>query len=404
MGDELFFKNNKIDYMLTYIKITFRLLLVFFSFQALVWATDSSPNWYSKGNGNQVVINVALYLSSTCPHCKHVDVFFQELESKIPYLHVQRYFINQDKEALIHFNQLLSEQQQSDFSVPSVYICNSRWVGFTSSETTGKDLLHAINYCKKQIEDSGQLTQTTIDTLRHWAYGNRFSTGIIKEPSQLGYLFSAAFLDSFNPCSLVCFSGFLAFLFISDRWKKQLIAGLLFLSAVVMIHYVGQAYTSHFFQLISWLRIPSFVLGLITIYFVIRLYQKKTQLIEYYLLAFLLGLVITAYQQTCLMSWATIFDQWLNNQSISTLQANLYQLIYQFLYVVPLIVILFICLMMLQMKRLVRLRMKLRNIGLLFLLVIALGLLVYPYIFSNLMFSLLVLLILIVCGYFIKLT
>ena len=125
---------------------------------------------------------------------------------------------------------------------------------------------------------------------------------------------------------------------------------------------------------------------------------------EYYSLAFLLGLVITAYQQLCLMSWATIFDQWLNNQSMSTLQANLYQLIYQILYVVPLIVILFMCLIMLQMKRFVVLRVKLRNIGLLLLLAIALGLLVYPYIFSNLMISFLMLLILIVCGYFIKLT
>ena len=215
--------------MRTRMKITFRLLLVFFVSQALVWATDLSPKWYSKGKDNHVVINVALYLSFTCPHCQHVDVFFQELEPKIPYLHVQRYFINQDKEALIHFNQLLSEQQQNDFSVPSVYICNSRWVGFASSETTGKDLLHAINYCKKQIEDSGQLTQTTTDTLRHWAYGNRFSTGIVKEPSRLAYLFSVVFLDSFNPCSLFCFAGFIAFLFLSDHSKKQLIAGFLFL-------------------------------------------------------------------------------------------------------------------------------------------------------------------------------
>ncbi|KTD10872.1 hypothetical protein Lgra_1838 [Legionella gratiana] len=385
-------------------KTLFRLLFAFFIIGASARAADLSPSWYSKSTDNKVIINVELFLSSTCPHCKKADAFFLDLEKKSPELHVQRNFINQDKNALIRFSQLLNAQQMDDFAVPSIYFCDSRWVGFDSAATTGKDVFDAIQYCKQQIEHKGSLTKSTVDTLRHWANANQFTSGMIEKPSALNYTVTIAFMDSFNPCAFFCFSGFLAFLLIAEQRKKQIIASLLFISSIVIVHYFQQVYTGNYFNLLPWLRIPAVLLGLMTIYFVIQHRKKQSDDALYFLLAFFLGLITTVYQQTCVMNWATIFEQWLNNQHFSNWQTNLYQLLYQGMYILPLVVILCIYLVLLNIKRFAALRTKFANIGLLFLIAIALCLIVYPFILSNFTISLMTLLILVVCGFFINLT
>ncbi len=121
-----------------------------------------------------------LFLSSTCPHCQHEKTFFDGVAKQHPELAINYHFIDQDKNALIQFNQLLSEQQQDDFAVPSVFFCDSRWVGFANAETTGKDLLHAIDYCQQQISQHSTLTSTTVSVLRQWANANRFDSEWLK--------------------------------------------------------------------------------------------------------------------------------------------------------------------------------------------------------------------------------
>lgn len=384
-------------------KTFFKLLVIFFVFHATVWAAELSPTWYSKTD-NKVVINVEMFLSSTCPHCQKADAFFHEIEAKYPDLQVQRYYINQNRDSLRRFYQLLSDQQMDDFAVPSIYICNSRWVGFASAETTGKDLLHAINYCKKQIESKGKLTLETVNTLRHLANANRFITGLTEKPSRIYFTTTIAFMDSFSPCSLFCFAGFLAFLLIETQRKKQLIAGLLFASSVVIVHYFQQVYTSTFFELLPWMHVPAVLLGLMTIYFVGQYYKKQYSNTLYFLLAFLLGLITTIYQQTCVMNWSTIFEQWLNDQHFSSLQASLYQLLYQGVYILPLILILLIYFILVKIERFAALRTKLATIGLLFLLAIAVSLVVYPFVLSYFGISIVLLFILMIIGYFLNLT
>lgn len=380
-----------------------RLLLIFLIVHAPVWAAELSPTWYSKTD-NKVVLNIDMFLSSTCSHCQKADAFFQELEAKNPDLNVQRYYINQDKDALSRFYQLLSAQQMDDFAVPSIYICNSRWVGFTSAETTGKDLLKAINYCKKQIGNKGKLTEETVNALRHSANANRFITGLVEKPSRLRFTTTIAFMDSLSPCAFFCFAGFLAFLLIETQKKKQLIASLLFITSVVIVHYFQQVYTNTFFELLPWMRIPAVSLGLMTIYFVTQYYKKQTPMVLYFSLAFLLGLITTMYQQTCVMNWSAIFEQWLGDQKLTSQQESFYQLLYQGVYILPLLLILLVYFILLKFERFSALKTKLATIGLLFLLAIAVSLIVYPFALSYFGLSLVLLFVLIVIGCFLNLT
>lgn len=381
-----------------------RFVLVFFLLIANSWAGDSLSPWYTQDDNKRVTLNVELFLSSTCPHCHNADAFFNNIDKTTHYLHIQRNIINEDKNALLRFNQLLSEQHMDDFAVPSIYFCNSRWVGFATVETTGKDLLHALNYCKQQIEKDGALTPATVDTLRHWANANKFDSGMVEHPSSLSYIATIAITDAFAPCAFFCFAGFLAFLFLGDSRNKQIKAGFLFIFSVAIAHYFQQVNTSAFYELLPWLRIPAILSGMLALYFVRQYYKKQRSDSLFFLLAFFLGFMTTVYQQTCVMNWSFIFEQWLNNQHITHFQAALYQLLYQILYVLPLIFILIFHRALLRLKRIAALQPRLVRIGLLFVLAIALCLIVYPMLLSYLAISVLILVLLAVCGCFLNLT
>lgn len=378
--------------------IAFRFLLILILSITSLWANTSPTQWYTQDTNNKVILNVELFLSSTCPHCHKADAFFKKIESTSPWLHITRYTIDKDKGALIHFNRLLSEQEMSDFSVPSIFFCNSRWVGFASAETTGKDLLHALNYCKEQIEQKGKLTSINVNVLRHWANANLFDSGMTENPTVAKYITVIALMDAFNPCALFCFSAFFALLFMQDSRKVHVISGTLFILAIGIVHFFQQAYSSTFFELIPWFRWPAVLLGLFTFYLAGQYYRKRSVNFLFYLLAFLLGLAIQMYQQTCLMNWSYIFQQWLYNQHLSNAKIDLYQWIYQCMYLVPIIAAFILYIFLIRLKRLEHFKHKLHYIGLLYIMAVGLILIVYPWVLSNLFLSLVVILCAVIFG------
>lgn len=370
------------------------LFLISFS----LWANSATSPWYNETTDKKIVLHVTLFLSSTCPYCYKADAFFRDIESKTPWLHVTRSIIDQDKESLIQFNRLLTEQNSTDFSVPSVFFCNSRWAGFASSETTGKDLLHAMSYCKQQIEQKGELAETTTKVLKRWSNANIFDSNIVGNPTALQFVTMIALMDAYNPCSLFAMAGFLAFLFLQNTRKKQLLSGGVFTLCWGLMHYLQQAYANLFFEMLPWFRGLAVCTGLFSFY-VIGSYYRKNVLHYVFLLLVLMAIMIGAYQQLCLMNWAYIFEQWLNNQHFSNAQIGIYQLVYQLLYLAPLIFTMLVYVLLIQAKFFARFSERLKTIGLLYIFAIGLLLLVYPYALSNLILSLFVLFTLFISGW-----
>lgn len=383
-------------------QVMFRFLLVFFILTTQLWGNSLSSPWYTKNPDNQIVINVELFLSSTCPHCHKADLFFKGIEPVSPWLHVSRYTIDKDKNALIQFNKLLNDQQMSDFAIPSVFFCNSRWVGFATAETTGKDLLYALNYCKQQIEQKGELTAANVSVLRRWANANLFDSGMTEHPTVAKYLTVIALMDAYNPCALFCIGGFFALLFMQSERKGQIICGALFIVAVGIVHFIQQVYTSTFFEFLPWLRWPAAIIGLFTFYLARQYYRKKQHTFLFYALAFLLGLILQTYQQTCLMNWSYIFQQWLSNQHVSNTIATLYQLAYQMMYLVPLLLTLVLYVLLIKVKRLEHFKSRLQSLGLLYIMAVGLFLIIYPWVLSNLFMSLFVILCVTISGLFLS--
>jgi hypothetical protein len=287
-----------------------------------------------------------------------------------------------------------------DFAVPSAFFCNSRWVGFSSEESTGKDLLHAMNYCKQQIESKGGLTPLTVDVLKRWANANLFNTGMTEKPSTSHYLMVMALMDAFNPCALFCLLGFFAVLFSQKNYKNQFISGFVYIIGLGLAHYLQQTSTSTIFELMPWFRVMAILFGLYLLFFGIHYFREQriqhTLLICVMILAFLLQL----YQQTCVNNWSYVVEQWIDNQQYSYWKRGIVASGYQIFYILPLITTLFLYSIIINRSAYNDLKIKLEKIGLLIILVCAFILIIYPLLLSSLVASVIVLFVLAVGAHF----
>lgn len=137
------------------------------------FAKAHADSWFNLNAAKQAVIHVDLFFVSKCPSCHNVDVFFQELEKNEPWVEVHRYVINQDRSALQLFYARLHQQHSLDFVTPTIFFCDSRWVGFGfKNGSNNQPLLKGLTYCRQKIQQQGQLSQGTVQVLRQWSAAN----------------------------------------------------------------------------------------------------------------------------------------------------------------------------------------------------------------------------------------
>ena len=311
--------------------------------------TDTTT-WFSQdNNATGVILNVDVFISSICPHCHKADVFFREIENNSPWIKVRRHVINEDKTALQLFYQKLKQFNSSDFSVPTIMFCDSRWVGFESSETTGKGLLHALNYCRHQIERDGTLTQITSNIVRQWSGTSRVDAKlVINQPtSPLERIVITALAEAFTPCSLFCLIVFIAFIWMypERRWI-QFFLSIAFLLALSVVHTTQFVFTEQYQQLLlhlSWFSAPAGIMLL----FVAFQYAKarwasgvQRSVIWAFPALILSVIAVYAHQQICAFSVGAVFQQWIQTQPLTQAAYYFYQLTYLGFYLLPLMLLL----------------------------------------------------------------
>lgn len=315
------------------------IFIVFFLNVGLLKADTTSVPWYSVNN-NQVQLRVDLFLSSTCLHCQQADLFFKAIEPTTPWIVVYRHFINQDRTALETFNQYLKQQNLDDFSVPAIFFCNTRWVGFATPQNTGKELLRGLDYCRQQIAKEGNLSAQTVRILKQWAnaswYQYNFNNLTPKGPSAGFYLPVMALLDALNPCALFVLLTLFSLIWLSQEKRYQIFSILIFLVTIGLVHFLQQRELAFFIKKLIWIRIPVVFIGIMLLLYLWAQQKRKLshQKEKFYILffSFFLGFAVQAYQQTCLPNFALVFEQWMSNQTLSNTKLFLYEFSYQFVY------------------------------------------------------------------------
>lgn len=327
-------------------KLTRGLLFFVFLFNLMFCyaAPQQSNAWFTRDAGS-VVINVDLFISSTCPHCHKADDFLRELTEKNSWLKISRHVINEEKPQLELFYQKLQLFHSNDFSVPTIMFCDSRWVGFSDSETTGKGLLRALRYCYHQVKAEGSLTETTRNTLRQWSATNASNLKVeLNKPAPfLARIVISALMEAISPCSMFCLWMFLAFLWLyPDSRRVRFYLGLLFIMTLGVMHTFQFVFTSAYQQWMLSMRWVALLSGAALIAYVLQYYHTQwrsgPQRSMFWILpVMLLGVAtVYSYQQTCEFSVGALFQQWLNTQTLTSPAFYFCQLTYLVFYLLPL--------------------------------------------------------------------
>lgn len=368
---------------------------------------DPEPAWYTQGEGKQVLINVDLFLTSTCPHCQKADAFFNEVAKKNPWLVIHRHVINEDKAALQTFYDRLQQQHLNNFSVPAIFFCDSHWTGFAEADTTGKVLLPALEYCHKKISQEGQLSKATINVMQKWGKASQVEIGASTERSATLLITIAALTDAFSPCSLFMFAAFLAFLWLYPANRRlQAAVGIVFLLSLGGIHYIQQVHAAFYYQIIAKLKWAEILVGLLLFFGVASTIRYK--LIPrftmsagplFFSLIIMTVFAVQIYQQTCVFNVALILEQWLAEQSYSPAKHLVYILMYQFIYLLPLAIFLVWYLLRKNKKRIGSDRTTLKDAACFILMSIGAILVIYPFGLASLATSIAVLMMALLGGW-----
>ncbi len=373
------------------------LVFIFLFNISLGYAGPQTMAWFTHDDKNHVSINVDLFLSSTCPHCQKADAFFRGIEQKEPWLVIHRYVINQDKAGLQRFYEHLQQQHSSDFSVPAIFFCNTRWAGFADQQTTGKALLRALSYCHQKIIQQGGLSPETTTVLQKWGSASQVQIRDAISASAVSFIPITALSDALSPCSLSLLAAFLAFmwLFSSRKWQ-QFSIGVVFIVGLALVHYLQQAHVAFYYQTVFKWRLAAVLAGLFLLFGLFRDYRKKDEHIDINASPWFLATMFTVcavyiYQQTCVFNLALVFAQWLTEQSISPAVRVSYQMIYQLFYVLPLVLLLVCFLVFGRCNWIMRHQQLLKTAAYLILAGIGIILLSFPLLLSNLWVSAIVL-------------
>ncbi len=366
--------------------------IIFYCFATLVFADLQASTGYNQVD-SKPKLRVDLFLSSTCPHCQKADKFFADLESKENWLDIHRYEIDKDKASLNAFYQMLQQQNANTFSVPTIFFCNSRWVGFADDGSSEKALLSGLNYCRQQIATTGKLTTAASDYLKQSANAYDLTLSISGNPSTASFIPLMALTEALSACAIFCVLALFAFIWLGQKPALQIRCGLLFLATLSVAHFIQQVHAVFFYQILVWLRILAVFIGLGLLAFIFKsFWQDLNQKMVYpfVILTELTALILQAYQQTCTPNFALIFEQWLLSQQFSVVKQQICRVIYQGIYVIPLLLMLLIIVSLVKQKRLLRHRSLLTQFSWINLTVIAVLLIAYPQYLANMGISLLV--------------
>lgn len=382
------------------------LLMVMFLSCVLTGAFADEPNlpWYKKTDQG-TTLRVDLFLSTTCPHCKKADAFFKKIQREKPWLKVNRYFINTDKEALETYSEYLNQQPKAidAYGVPAIFFCKSQWVGFAEEATTGQKLLQALEYCHDQIEKSGTLNADTVKTIQQWSSASWYEGTITSEPAAWYFIPGMSLMDMLNPCAVFCLLTLLSLLLLQNTNREKIALACVFIAGVLAVHYFQQTHTARYYQWLEHLRIPAIALGAImVIYAVMRWLHNQISIIIVLLASVAIAAVLQAYQQNCVPNFALIFQQWLTSQTLTPAWRMAYQLLYQVCYLLAWALVSFLLFRAITHKKSSAYQQFIINTALSALFLTGGVLLAYPQLLANLSFSFAILFLSVVAGWFIS--
>lgn len=238
-------------------------------FTILVGMAENPTNRPEMGNAD-----LEVFVREGCPHCEAAKIFLEELNQENPEFQVLFHDVEQNPQALTQLTTLAEKLGVSPLGVPSFYLRGQLIVGFTSDETTGKQLKELLGKpppqsksgdsngaCPLQSPTSCESLNVSHPAKTHTVTVPLLGSYALEEVGLPLFTIILGLLDGFNPCAMWVLLFLLSLLAtLRDRRKMALIAGT-FVVVSGLVYFTFMAAWLNVFLLIGYSRLTQVVLG-----------------------------------------------------------------------------------------------------------------------------------------------
>ncbi|MDF1515157.1 MAG: hypothetical protein P1S60_15210, partial [Anaerolineae bacterium] len=225
-------------------------------------------------------VYIYFFWGDGCPHCAEAEPFLEDLARRYPQIEIIDYEVWNNAENRFIFIQFAEAYGMDSRYVPTIFIGNQQWVGFT--EQIGKEITAAVKACAADScpdagagiiaghepgEDNGNPGSNGGNPDQSGRTITIPLLGEIDLNAQSLWISTAliSFVDGFNPCSLWVLSILIALTLRTGSRKKMFIIGLTFITvtALVYVLFIAGLFTMlTFISFITWIQVAVSVLAL----------------------------------------------------------------------------------------------------------------------------------------------
>lgn len=320
------------------------------------------------------LVNIYLFHSNSCPHCKEEIKILDELEDRYDNIRVYKYEISDTKNSML-LSQVSEIYNTKITSVPFTIIGNKTFSGF-STETSKRKFIGAIEYFSNygyvdKVADLQNLEKPTyqvnandpdIDNYLE-NYGNyTISLPLIGNinTNDLSLPISALIMgsiDGFNPCTIWILIFLIATLISLEDKKRMLILGSAFILNSSIIYFISLIILPNLATIISGNDILRFIIGLIIIiggvFSLKPLISKRKINNKRLIIIGITSLIISLnlLELTSSFGLVSMFNQTLFINNVTILEQILYTLVYILFFLIDELIILIIIITSLKVDK-----------------------------------------------------
>ena len=340
-------------------------------------AERESP-WYRLGSDGQVRLDLYVFWSLHCPHCREAVGDLQALQAELPWLDIRAFEISENESHAGLYADMAAALSLEGRYVPAFIFCGGGFQGYDSDATTGAALRGMLSQCRETL------------SVRLAGKAAGASGGVaVPEPAQprqpgiavpvLGMLDPAALslpvlavvlggLDSFNPCAFFVLLFLLSLLVHARSRARMALVGGVFVLFSGLLYFLFMAAWLNVFLVVGHFRAVTVVAGALAVavaalnikdYFWFGrgvslsiperakpgLFQRMRGLVGASSLAamltgtLVLAVAANAYELLCTAGFPMVFTRALTLRELPPATYYLYLALYNAVYVLPLFAI-----------------------------------------------------------------
>ena len=108
---------------------------------------QSDDFWFGTAADGSPTVRLYYFYSPTCPHCQAAKPLVNDFAARTPWLELQAYPVKDNRDnARFYFNTAKALGVEA-LSVPGFVFCRQVRIGYDSAETTGAELIQALEQC-----------------------------------------------------------------------------------------------------------------------------------------------------------------------------------------------------------------------------------------------------------------